>query len=164
MAALRLVKGRDAYQTVYTDLTGKQSKGILTIHGKCSRLNSRFLAGLVIIQDDLKAFTLRPSKIHSHEHFSPILRLGAAGSWMDGYDRVPCIVFAGEKSLSLELIHDSAQAIDLAAQFLLDLLPLAREVKISFDVLSASGKVVFIGERGLNAFALAHYLLRLLLV
>src|SRR3954469_15834018 len=47
-------------------------------------------------QDDLKAFTLRPSKIHSHEHFSPILRLGAAGSWMDGYDRVPCIVFAGE--------------------------------------------------------------------
>ena len=106
MPPLVRIKRRDAHQAMDASLGGEVSIGILADHIERDRFDSGFFTLLVIEHFGLEAILLGPSQIHAHEHFGPVLRLGAAGSGMDVHDRVQRIVFAGQQDLGLDAIDE----------------------------------------------------------
>ena len=62
---------------------------------------------------------LGPAQVHAQEHGSPILRVGAAGSGVDGQQSVGSVVLAGKERLSLAPGNLGLQPLSFPVQFIL---------------------------------------------
>ena len=97
VAAGRLIERRDAHQAVYSGFSRKQAISVFACELDRCGFDTRFFAGSFVQNGGVDTFAFRPSQIHAQEHGGPILRLGAAGSGLDGHDGVEVIGLAGEK-------------------------------------------------------------------
>src|ERR1700676_3941385 len=68
MPPLGLIERRDAYQAMNANLTLQKSEGVFAIHSEGRRLQTRFLAGLVVVKHGLETLTLGPSQVHAQQH------------------------------------------------------------------------------------------------
>src|ERR1019366_2813083 len=159
VAALGLVERRDAYQAVHTDLADQQPIGVLAIDAEGCRLDARLVAWLILIELRGETLALRPAQVHAHQHFGPILRLGAAGAGMNGHDGAALIIFAGEQRLGLQLLDQAAQGIHFAPQFSRNLFAFARQIEVSGDVAGTPRQFSLGGKQAVQALLLAHDLL-----
>ena len=147
---------------MYADFALEETKGILAVHRKRRRLQARFFARLIVIENRFETLALCPSQIHAQQHVSPILRLGAARAGVDRHDGVARIVFPREQRLGFEFIEEIAQRGNLASQIGIDILALFGQVKIGVNVVTAAAKVGVSSKRMLQTLLLAHDLLRAL--
>jgi hypothetical protein len=111
-----------------------------------------------------ETLALSPARVHAQEHCRPVLRLGAAGPGVNGYDRVARVVFPGEQRLGFQLLRQSAQPVDFLLQVVDDGFAFARQVEVSRNILSAAAQLGVHGQRSFQAFALSQELLRAFLV
>src|SRR5271165_4510212 len=162
MAPLGLIEGRNADEAVHADLALQKSEGVLAVHGKRRGLQPSLFTGLVVVEYSLEALPLSPAQIHAQEHVGPILRLGAAGSGMDGDDGVAGVVLAGEQCLGFETVEQLAQRADFALQVGVDALAFFGEIEVGGNVFAAARQVGVVGEHVFQALLLAHHLLRAL--
>src|SRR5215472_15076398 len=73
MAALGLVKRRNAHQTVYPDLARQQSVGIVAGDCERGRFDSGFFGRLIFVYFSGEALALSPAQVHAQQHLRPVL-------------------------------------------------------------------------------------------
>src|SRR3954454_2908317 len=93
----RLIKRRNANETVNAGFRGQQTIGVFTFNSERNALQSRFLAWLILEHFGFELALLGPLEIHAQQHLGPVLRLGAARAWMNRANSVAAIVVAGEQ-------------------------------------------------------------------
>src|SRR5688500_4994960 len=103
MSPCRLVKRRDADQTVYAGFSSQQPVGVFAFDSERHTFQSSFLAWLILEHFSLEATLLGPLEIHAQQHLGPVLRFGATRARMNRADGVATIVVAGQQHLSLSL-------------------------------------------------------------
>src|SRR5678816_4808411 len=103
MPPCRLIKWRDADESVDAGFSSQQAVGVFTFNSECNALQSRFLAWLILEHFRFEAALLGPLEIHTQQHLGPVLRFGATGAGMNRANRVAAIVVAGEQHLRLGL-------------------------------------------------------------
>src|SRR6266496_1922512 len=108
MTTRLLIEGRDSHQSMYANLTRKQTVGEVSGDAEGRRLDAGFVSRLIVIEHGLKAVTLAPAGIHAEQHLSPVLRFGSTGSGVNGNDGVVAIGLSAQECLSLEILHLSA--------------------------------------------------------
>ena len=86
----------------------------------------------------MKAAALGPAEIHAKQHLRPILRLGAAGAWMDGHDRVLAIVLAAEHLLRFASFDFRAEIVEPAHQIVDDRLARLRPFDEDGEIVGAA--------------------------
>ena len=91
------VEGRDAHQAVDTVLPPQVAVGVLAGDHNGGGLDAGLVAVLIVQRLPLEALALRPAGVHAEEHAGPVLRLGTAGTGMDGEHAVQVVVLAGEQ-------------------------------------------------------------------
>ena len=96
VAALGLIKRRDAYQPMHTCLSLQQAKGKLAGDGEGRGLDPRLIAILDLVDLGLEALALGPAQVHAHQHLGPVLRLRAASARVHGHNGVQRVVLFGE--------------------------------------------------------------------
>src|SRR5438270_11907734 len=93
-----------------------------------------------------------------------MLGLCTPGARMNGEDVIAAIIHASQERLRFQLLDYFAKTVYLATQFLINSLSFARELEVSFNILSTTGQIALAGQCSLDALAFAHHLLGLLLV
>ena len=78
----------------------------------CRRFDAGFFAATFFEPLSLVVMGFRPADIHPQQHFSPILRLSAAGPGMHLEIAVVAIGFAGEKAFELAPRRFRAQSLE----------------------------------------------------
>jgi hypothetical protein len=81
---------------------------------------------------------------------------------MDGNDGVAGVVLAREQGLGFKFIEELAQGTDFALQVGVYVFTFFGEVQVGGDIFAAAGQVGVVGKDVLEAFFLAHHLLRAL--
>ena len=142
-----------------TDLAREHPVSELTGDGECGRLDPRLFAILVVVDLSLEALPLRPSQVHAHQHFGPVLRLRSA--------RAGCtvtIAFSGsvswKASCGLPAHRRTLRARASPARVPLDRLRLRGRARSTLRCRWFYGKFVCIGEARLHALTLSHQRLR----
>ena len=80
-------------------------------------LYSGLFPGLEIDQLDLIGPALRPARIHSKKHFSPILGFGSTGTGINGYDGVLAVVFAVQHQFQRYIVDSLIQVGGMLGYF-----------------------------------------------
>jgi len=101
-----------------------QPEGILASQREGHALEPRFLTGLILENGALEPPPLGPLEIHAQQHLGPVLRLDAAGTGVDGHNRVGRVVLAAEHLLDLAGVHHGLEAVERPGQVGLDRFPL----------------------------------------
>ena len=129
-----LVEGRNPDETMDAGLGGHQAEGVLAVEHVGDALEAGFLARLIVENLALQAAPLRPFQIHPEQHFGPVLRLGATGTWMNGHDRIGPVVLAPEHLLDLGRLDFGFECLEGTLQIgdhvLAGLRPLEQDVEI----------------------------------
>src|SRR6516162_6441873 len=86
--------------------------GIGAVDPNCRRFYTGFFATALFKPLSLVVMGFRPADIHPQQHFSPILRLSAAGPGMHLEIAVVAIGFAGEKAFELASCRFRAQSLE----------------------------------------------------
>src|SRR5262249_13869191 len=160
MAAALLIERRDPDQAVNADLAGQQAVGVVAYHGEGGGLDAGFFRILAFDDVHRKALALRPARVHAQQHLRPILLFRSAAPWVNGYDGVARVVFAGEQGLGFQLFRQFAQPVDFPLQVVDDGLALASQIEVGGDIIATAAQFGVHGQRSFQAFALAHELLR----
>ncbi len=108
----------------------------------------------------LKSLLLGPAQVHAHQHLRPVLAFRAAGAGVDGDNGVQRIGLAVEHGAGFQLFVERGQSLDIALQIGEHVFALARQLEISFDVAGAADERLIVGDKVLQALALAHQRLR----
>ncbi len=146
MAARVGVVGADPHEPVHAVLGAEVAIGVLARHEERGALDARLLPLLQIHHLDTVAVPLGPAEVHPVQHVGPVLRLGAAGSGVDGEDRVHVIVLAAEHHLELGGIGALLEIGDERSEILLDGLALAAELEEHFGVVEVGEDLPPLGE------------------
>ena len=77
-----------------------------------SALQTGFVAVLIVQHFHGHAVGSGPAVVHPVEHLGPVLRLGAAGTGMEGQDGVAVVVLAVQHGHELQLIHRLLHGVD----------------------------------------------------
>ena len=110
LAALLVVGGANAHQTVDAGLGAQHAKRILALDGKGRTVDADDLSRGAVVNGDLPAATLAVLHVHLKEHEGPVLRLQATLSGLDGHNRVAVIELTGKPARKLELVDSAGQA------------------------------------------------------
>ncbi len=97
VAASGGVERGDAHQTVDAVLALEEAVGVLALDHDGRALQPGLVAVEIVHQLDLVAVALGPHIIHAVEHRGPVLRLGAAGTGVEGQNGVVRVVLAGQQ-------------------------------------------------------------------
>ena len=106
------VERRDAHQTVDAVLALEQAVGVGALDHHGSALHAGLVAVLIVQHLHGHAVGLRPLVVHPVEHLGPVLRLGAAGTGVEGQDGVAVVVLAVQHGHQLQLVHRLAHCVD----------------------------------------------------
>ena len=110
LAALLVIGGANAHQTVDAGLGAQHAKRVLALDGKGRTVDADDLSRGAVVNGDLPAATLAVLHVHLEEHEGPVLRLQAALSGLDGHNRVAVIELTGKPARKLELVDSAGQA------------------------------------------------------
>src|SRR5260370_24955397 len=97
---------RDSHQPMYPRFGPQIPVREVAFHRDSCALDSRAVARLQVGNLGFEAAPLGPSQIKAQQHLGPVLRLLAAGTWMDPNDRAEAIVLAAQhhaQCLAIEL-------------------------------------------------------------
>ena len=107
----------------------------------------------------LELALLRPAKIHTQEHLSPILRLGAAGAGVDADDGIRGVMLSAEKLLQLRRFDFLLPLVEVRNEIVADALALLGPLDERRDLFVADVQLVDEIEVGLKTATLARELL-----
>ena len=138
MSTLCRIERRDANEPMYTGFGKHHSVGEVAADDEGRGFDAGLFTSLNFEDSGLVAALLRPSEIHAHQHFRPVLGLGAAGAGMDVDDGIQPIVFAGEKQLRFNLLNKGARFGKGGFQLRFDGLAFACEVHESLGIIDLS--------------------------
>ncbi len=93
------IVGRDAHQPMHARLGLEPAIGVLAFDLNGRRLEARLFARVAFDQLDLVALLVGPAHVHAHQHFGPVLALGAARACMDFEEGVVAVGLAREQRL-----------------------------------------------------------------
>ena len=96
---------------MHARLGAEKAERVLALDLEHRALDSRFFALAQVEDLDRVAFSLRPARVHPHEHLRPILRFGATGAGADLDLRVAEIVRSAEQRTQLEGVDLSLERI-----------------------------------------------------
>jgi len=164
MPPLLRVERRDTDQPMDAGFRSQVTECIVPVHTERDRFYSRLFTFLIIERLRLETVLLGPSKIHSHQHFRPVLRFRTAGSGMDIHDRVELIIFAGEKNLGLDLIDKRFVLVQTRRELIADIFAFLGKFDERFQIFQLSGYFFAEIESFLEAGAFAQDLAGALLV
>ena len=91
------VEGRDPDQPVHTALAFEHAVCISALHDERRRGDAGLLTFLHLVELDVEALALRPTRVHTKEHLRPVLRVRSSGTRVDLADRVTHVVLAAEQ-------------------------------------------------------------------
>ena len=162
--ALRLIERRDAHEPVDAGLGRQQPERVVADHHHRGALDAGLVARLVVDQLALEAAAIAPAHVHLQQHLGPVLRLGAAGAWMDGHDGVDAIVLAAEHLARLGKLDVALEVVQALEEIRFD--RLARPGPLDEDAEVVAAARQRLGERQLvfDAASALQQLLRLGLV
>ena len=103
VAPLVRIEGRDPDQPVHPFLALEIAVGVRPFHDHGRTLHAGLFPRHQIDHLGGTAALLGPAPVHPQQHLRPIARFGAAGSRVDGEDRVPPVHVAAEQPLDFEL-------------------------------------------------------------
>jgi hypothetical protein len=118
VAARGLVKRRNTYQSMHAGFADEHAVGVFTCELDGSVLYPGFFTRSFVEHDGAHALALSPAQIHAQQDGSPILRLGATGTRLDGHDGVEVIAFAGEQRFRFQVADVNFRIVELAIQLL----------------------------------------------
>ena len=90
----------------------EQAVGVGALDHHRSTLQTGFVAVLIVQHFHGHAVGSGPAVVHPVEHLRPVLRLGAAGTGMEGQDGVAVVVLAVQHGHELQLIHRLLHGVD----------------------------------------------------
>jgi hypothetical protein len=131
-------------------------------HGRA--LDARFLPRLIVEHLARPAFLFTVAEVHAQQHLGPVLRLGAAGSGVNGEDAVAEIVLAGELHRQLDGVDLPLELADQRLDVGFDVLPFALELEEHVQVVRFAVDRFACLDAFLDRGAAAADFLRLLLV
>ena len=118
VAASGSVKRGDADKPVYAVLTLEEAVGIFALdHYRCA-LDAGLVPVEIVHDPDLIAVAVSPHVVHTVEHRGPVLRLGAAGTGVEGEDGVVRVILAGEQSAESGFLDLLGKLLVLALKLL----------------------------------------------
>jgi len=145
--------------------------GVLALDGDRGALDAGFVALLGLVDLDLEAATFEPAQVHAEEHLGPVLRLGAAGPWVDGQDGAALVEAAAEEAPLLATRELTLKGVDAADELVQQVVvdhaggkPLAHELLGGLEVGKTGLEVLELLEALLEAGVLGGGLGRRLLV
>ena len=103
------VERRDAHQAMNPDLGLQVAVGVFAIDLESRALDAGAFAGLQIGDIDFETAPFGPSQVQPQQHLGPVLRLHAAGAWVNRDNRAEAIVLAAEHHLQLMLFQFGAR-------------------------------------------------------
>ena len=103
---------------MYAVFTLEEAVGVFALNENIGGLDTRGIAILVVHDLIGKAVTLCPAGVHAVQHRAPVLCLGAAGTGVEGYERVVAVVLAGQQRAQLLLGNAVLQLLVAAFQLL----------------------------------------------
>ena len=110
------IERADPHQPVHAALALQPAVGPSAIDREGHALQPRLFA-LGLVQDlGLEAGAIGPAQIHAQQHLGPVLRLGAAGSGMDRYDRRPLVVWLGQQEPRLHPLPVGGEGVQVPLQ------------------------------------------------
>ncbi len=163
VAARRRIVGRDTHQPVHAAFRLQPTVGVEAGDFQRRRLDAGFFAGAFFEPFDLIAVMVGPAGIHAQKHFSPVLRLCAAGTGLDLQEAVVLVGFARQQRFQLRLLGT-------AEQFAHRRLGLGHDVGVAFGfgqfkqiggIAQIAVQTVDFLDAGFDLGALAHQRLRL---
>src|SRR6266849_5042625 len=101
---------------MHARFASEQAVGVFSRELDGGVFDAGFFAGSLIENDSAHALALGPAQVHAQQNGGPVLRLGAAGSGLDGHDGVEVIGFAGEERLGFELADVALGCRQLAVE------------------------------------------------
>ena len=88
----RGVERRDPDEPMHALLCLQVAVGVEACDLQRDTLHAGFVAGQIVEHLDFVAPLLRPAAVHAQQHLRPVLRLGAARTWMQLKDRIQPVV------------------------------------------------------------------------
>lgn len=170
MAAGGLIERRNAHKAMHAGFPLQQTKSVFAFDAQGDRFQTGFFAGSGIDDRGTEIFAFRPAKVHTHEHFRPVLRFRAARTGLDGHDGTERVVFAGEERLRLELADVLVNRIKFSADVFQHGFALrgvrffVRHVEIGFDVADGAREFFVGGNIAFGVFTLLQNSLSFFLV
>ena len=162
VAARGGIERRNAHQAMYADFRLQHAKGIRAIDFEGDGFNARAFA-FEAVRDDVAEFVaLAPAEIHAHEHFGPVLRLGAARARMDGDDGGELIVFAREQHPGFEFAEQRRVALERTVNVVFDFFAFTGEFEKGVEIVGQGGDFLAVFDGLFEALAVLHHLLALL--
>ncbi|MNV52283.1 hypothetical protein D3C71_1443650 [compost metagenome] len=101
----RGVERRDADEPVHAFLRLQVAVGIEACDLQRDTLHAGFVAGQIVEYLDFVAPLLRPAAVHPQQHLRPVLRLGAAGAWMQLENGIQPVIRLIEEQAELERLE-----------------------------------------------------------
>ncbi len=90
------------------------------------------------------------------QHLRPVLALGAAGAGVHGDDGVERVGLAGEHGFGFQRFGKCGELLDALLQIRENVLALARQLEVGFDVAGAADQFFVVGDKLLQALSVAH--------
>src|SRR5215208_136360 len=136
VAAVGLVERGQADEPVDAALRLEDPVGVLAAYGERRGLEAGLLAGARLDELGLEAAIRGPAQVHPQQDLGPVLRIRASRPRVDGHDRVPGVVAAGEERVLLEPVELAADGRERLGD-LVRHLPVHREELAGVLVLAA---------------------------